>query len=468
MLHQSSKRSIASTLLLIGLWASLVSTSTSAQSVQEFIPNDPQDDTFQDRQINLPAAIPIIRQDEANGPIYMTDAIIVVMDSAVNSNNAELQNRVLTQYNQNFTDDATFADSTLHGTGVAAKAVAECNNGVGICGVAGSSPRVKIISFKVLNSNLVPTSTDRLNQAFQQVLTLKGQGVNIVAITITFNTATNAQTLQLITQLHQVGVIVFVSAGNFTPPQNLDDPNVTLNPASLARQDSGVVVVSGLDTFGLTLDSTSNYGKLVSFAAPSVNVPLIFPTNLNASSHGSGTSVTPSQVAAAYALVRLYREPDADKAMAILKHTATALPTLGISYGIVDVYGALAQSIDGSHTPLVVTQGSQSISLDSVSMVANPPLNPTVIFGADGAIRVMVLVTGLDLWADEPASSVSVQLTDQQGHVATVPAEYAGKIPTVVWARQVIFKVPSGMTGQLGLSVMYRNKVSSNVSMTLR
>ncbi|MES2660574.1 MAG: S8 family serine peptidase [Verrucomicrobiota bacterium] len=158
---------------------------------------------------------------------------------------------------------ARITDSGSHGTHVAGTAAAVGRNGNG---VIGTGFRAKILPMKASNDGINIVTSAAL-AAYDHAITLKQQGVNIVALNASFSgTSFSFSELTAITALRDAGIILCAAAGN-------DAKNNDITPSYPAGYNvSNIISVAAVDQNG-ALAAFSNFGATsVDLAAPGVNI----------------------------------------------------------------------------------------------------------------------------------------------------------------------------------------------------
>jgi subtilisin family serine protease len=158
-----------------------------------------------------------------------------------------------------------------HGTHVSGTIGAEGNNSTGITGVNWD---VKIMALKVFRPSLGAYDDDII-EAIDYVLTMKDNGVNIVAINASYGGYGGAQNDPMndaIKSLGDAGIVFCAAAGN----ENNDNDT---NPSYPASYDaSNIIAVAATDQDD-QLASFSNYGATsVDIAAPGTNILSTLPS----------------------------------------------------------------------------------------------------------------------------------------------------------------------------------------------
>jgi len=86
----------------------------------------------------------------------------------------------------------------------------------------------------------------------------------------------------------------------------------------------------------------------------------------------------------------------------------------------------------------------------------------------DRNTRVTIFVTNLALAAGEPASSVTVQLTDSSNNTQTINADYVRRVPGFDFS-QVLFRLPSGLAvGNCTVKVIAKGQTTNTTVLRIR
>lgn len=271
---------------------------------------DVQDITTNDSDFKAQYYLREINVTKAWNGIDWKDSVLVgVLDTGINGNHADLQNRVIG-------DDAF--DDIGHGTEVAGIIAANTNNNQGI---AGLSWNTKVVSLKVTDENgqaRVSTVVSQLEQAYQS-------GVKVVQISLSTNQF--SYTLRDAIKLAQDrGILIVTSAGN-------SGINELRYPAAF----DGVIGVGAVGR-NKNLESYSTLGEHVSLVAPGTDIHTT--SNNGAYTEVTGTSFAAPQVSGIAALLfSIAPNLKAEDVRRILLLSADDLGDVGkdVSYG----YGLL-------------------------------------------------------------------------------------------------------------------------------
>lgn len=215
------------------------------------------------------------------------DVIIAVLDTGVDFNHPDLDEKILSNGYDFVNDDADPTDDHWHGTFVAGIAAAETNNGEGIAGVAWDC---KILPVKVADNTgtvLVSTEIDGIAWAVQN-------GAHVINLSLGGPGASQAE-LDAIRNATNNGVVVVAAAGN----------NGVGTDYPAAYDECMAVAATDFDDLR---PSWSNYGPEIDVAAPGDTIFSLYPTNLVSPpflpyAWADGTSASTPQVAGLAALI---------------------------------------------------------------------------------------------------------------------------------------------------------------------
>src|SRR3972149_3796050 len=318
------------------------------------IPNDP----YYPNQWHLPAINAPAAWDITKG----SSIPIAILDTGVNPNHPDLQNKLTLGYNF-YNNNNDWSDVCGHGTAVAGSAAAISNNAIGVSGVAWNNP---IIPIKITDANCYGYYSSMING----IVYAADKGARVANISFQiFNGASLNSAAQY---MNNHGGWVVAAAGNTGVLENYSD-----NPY--------IISVGATSSNGL-VTSFSSYGPFVDFAAPGSSVY----TTRNGGTYGyaSGTSFASPIVAGVVGLV-ISNNPsmtsqqvyDAIKNSAVDKGTAGRDNYYG--WGLVDAYGAVLQNnppppIDSTPPTVTITTpqngasvtGSFTVTVESSDNVA--------------------------------------------------------------------------------------------------
>ena len=128
--------------------------------------------------------------------------------------------------------------------------------------------------------------------------------------------------------------------------------------------------------------------------------------------------------------------------------------------------------IDDDKPLLALEENSfRAVALDSVTKVRDPfALDDVWNFSSDHHTRVTLFATGIELLPTESASSVVVQLEDNQNHAIPLVVEDIRKVPNFDWLSQIVVRLPDSIAapGDYRLSVIFRGTVGNRALISLQ
>ncbi|TCS83346.1 S8 family serine peptidase [Tepidibacillus fermentans] len=259
-------------------------------------------------------------------PANAADVVVAVVDNGVDVNHPDLKNNILLNNYYNAVNPSVSIDATKtngHGTEVAGIIGATINNNIGIAGV---SPKVKIMPINVFNGEEA-SETDLVEGISYAV----DHGAKVINLSLgTYGYGYSLK--EAIDYAYQKNVVVVAAAGN----DNIDLPTY---PASYAN----VISVGATDNFDKKADF-SNYGSTVDIVAPGVNIYSTAPNNQY--KFDNGTSMASPIVAGAAALL-LAKNPNltVDEVTNILLKSSLDIGPKGVDdtfgYGRLDIANAM-------------------------------------------------------------------------------------------------------------------------------
>lgn len=121
-------------------------------------------------------------------------------------------------------------------------------------------------------------------------------------------------------------------------------------------------------------------------------------------------------------------------------------------------------NLPGTVAPIILKEqnSDRAIALDLVTVVRDPfPLTNPFNFGEDQRTRISLFVWGLDLLPGEDKTAVTVRAENSQGTQFDMPVEHVGDQAGVVGVKQVVVRMPDGVSGDLGVTVSIRGLTSN-------
>lgn len=127
--------------------------------------------------------------------------------------------------------------------------------------------------------------------------------------------------------------------------------------------------------------------------------------------------------------------------------------------------------IDDDKPLLALEENSlRAVALDSVTNVRDPfALDDVWNFSSDHHTRVTLFATGIELLPTESASSVVVQLEDNQNHAIPLVVEDIRKVPNFDWLSQIVVRLPDSIAtpGDYRISVTFRGTTGNRALISI-
>jgi hypothetical protein len=305
-----------------------------AQSPAAMMPNDSgYDPTIGSQEGNFPQFLGLVDAAIKAGN-HGVQAVVVVLDAGYYSH-PDLDANVLTGMNVVFVNGT---NANNHGEIVTYLIGGVTNNVIGGASIGGYSGNVKVVVVRVIDdSGNVDSAAS--TKGVQYALTLKRQGVNVVAVNCSWGGAGSSTQEQADMQsLTDNGIMVFAAAGK---------PTSGHNHCPACYGDIGgntrVVPVAQLNDTADALPFSWSWGA---FAAPQAFVALD-PNNPNAMTGVGGVSATTPQLAALYAVLRsFFPNLTPDQTLQAIKSSAD--PITGLTYGKMNVTAAWNAAVKAS------------------------------------------------------------------------------------------------------------------------
>jgi hypothetical protein len=433
----------------------------------EATPNDPgyQDDVA--RRMNLPGAWgKALSMDSALPPLTANRPAILVLDSAIDCTNKDIQDVCVPALNRDFTTDNNYNDGQYdHGTAVASKIVGGWNNAFQATPILPTN-RLLLIGGKVFSASTDTADLDWVRAGFDYAIALKAQGINVIGVNFSGGTRNNAAdddpvgTEKRFQALYLNHIVLGLAVTPVSQPGSLDGGNTAF--LSLIPKYPNVFAADPLLSDEVTLASTYPWGqKTVGFAAPGQNIKqaaagVDVPT---ATASGSGSSVAVPEVLGTVAFVSIYRplihptdtayHPlDPILALYVVKATAqqTSSTSGKIGWGVPDALAALTADFIAPSTGLSLytdTNSPLAIALDHASRQGMPiPIANPNNFSTDGRGRAMFFSPNTDVLG----MNAVMELKDLAGNAITVPIEHQSAVPSHPQLAQITIRIPDGVS----------------------
>ena len=371
----------------------------AAQAPPTLVPNDPGYRPSVGDLLNFTQALYAINQKEHDGRVNPQDPVVIVADTGIDYTHPDLSDNCLPQYNLDLVSPPVAIPDILnpHGTLMAGIIAASANNGIASASI-NLYPRVKVISVRVgYETPQVFITPSVIRQLMTYALTLKAQGVNVVAINLSFVSPAddNPETSrQLLRDLHQAGIWMFAAAEQQSGGGINWDQATGLLPGSYAREPGmPVILVTGILSDG-TVHPNFGWGPgTVALAAPSEGTG---PAPGNSTAGANGTSCSTAEATQAFCEELLYGpETDPDRAVAQMIATSynkglggKVLPT----GGAIDMYALLGTSLVPP-PPLIAgaTVAGAKLIINGSGFGGNPSV---LINGLDKSDRIRTATDG--------------------------------------------------------------------------
>ena len=434
----------------------------------EATPDDPgyQDDVA--RRMNLPGAWgKALSMDASLPPITTNRPAILVLDTAIDCSNKDIQDVCVPALNRDFTTDNNYNDGQYdHGSAVASKIVGGWNHAFQATPIMPTNCLL-LIGGKVFSASTGTADLDWIRAGLDYALALKAQGINVIGVNFSGGTQNNSPdddpvgTEKRFQALYESHIVLGLAVGPVSQPGNLDGGNAAF--LSLIPKYPNVFAADPLLSDEVTLAPTYPWGqKTVGFVAPGQNIKQAAAgvDVATATFSGSGSSVAVPEVLGTVAFVSIYRplihptdstyHPlDPVLALYVVKATAQQIPSTAgkIGWGVPDALTALTVDFTPPSTGLSLfsdTNSPLAVALDHASRQGIPiPISNPNNFSADGRGRAMLFSPNTDVLS---AQSPSFELKDMAGNVTIVPIEHMAAVPTQPQLAQVTFRIPDTVT----------------------
>jgi hypothetical protein len=328
-------------LCLVGI-SLIAATPRLVQAPTPITPTDTNYDSRVGDQIRLPESLGVISQKELiSGPNH-NKAIVVVMDTGVESTHIDLVGQVILSTSYVLNTPVSF----VHGTGMAGCIAALTNNGQFIASPGGLFPgRVQIADVHWANDGSDATAAN-LRKGLQQILDWKSQGYNIVAINCSFGFSQiednpNA-TKALLKQLKQNSIYCVSPEGGIIGSYVNDPECAVLTVSSLNETGTGFDQLSGGGFGGMVTGPGGILHQLVPIHTPTGDSSGVITTG--------GVSATTAIISGCLATVVQYGKTGGNVPKAVEALLETAVPftdtNLSLSGHRIDLFASLQYDPD--------------------------------------------------------------------------------------------------------------------------
>lgn len=283
----------------------------------------PNDRLYLDYQWNLPSISTEEGWEKTRGN---DDIIIAVVDTGIDLNHPEFENKLVTGYNVLYPNELPIDDDG-HGTHVAGIISANTNNDEGIAGITWFN---KIMPIKVLDQSGAGTLFD----VAEGIYWATDHNAKIINLSLG-NYAESEYLHDAVKYAYSKDVILIAAAGN-------DSISELGYPASYSE----VIAVGAVD-YNRKLAEFSNFGQYIDVVAPGVNIASTYPKFEYASL--SGTSMACPHVTGLAGLLKS-ANPNLsnEEIINIIKNSAIDLGSTGkdqyYGYGIINIENAISYS----------------------------------------------------------------------------------------------------------------------------
>ena len=309
----------------------------------------------------------------------LTEVVIAVIDSGVDSDHPDLVDKLVSGYN--FLDgyDIYNTDDVFgHGTAVAGTAAATTNNAIGVAGVNWQS---KIMPLVALKSDGYGT----INDTIEAITYAADNGADVINLSLGGSCSSSSEELA-VNYAWNAGIVIIACAMN----EGINTPHY---PAAYEN----VVAVSATNSSD-TLASFSNYGDWIDIAAPGTSI--LTTNRYSGYGYWNGTSFSSPIVAGLAALI-LSVEPDLTNAQVVdlIEQYADDIGDPGydinFGHGRVNVYASLVAA-GGTVPDPDVTAPSASITSPETGSIMSGVVTVSVEAADDTEVeRVELYVDGV-------------------------------------------------------------------------
>ena len=199
------------------------------------------------------------------------DIIIAVIDDGFDLNHDELNDNIVAPYNVLYQNDKVYANNDLnHGTHVAGLAIAEKNNGKGVCGIAPDCSfmpiQISFTSSSIIDGILhaINNGADVINLSIQSMYPEEAKQVTDEQLNEMINNVSRDDELfwkEIYEMADKENITIVFAAGNLEVLIGLD----------AMKRDSSIISVSATDNNN-NKAKFSNYGIRSTISAPGVDI----------------------------------------------------------------------------------------------------------------------------------------------------------------------------------------------------
>ncbi len=426
-----------------------------------------------------------IKKIESTSLPKMSVAVIAMLDNGTDcSSHPELAPNCLQSLAFNATDQPD-GNSDAHFPSAAGTGMAATDNSMGVFSPGGFMGRIKFFPVKVCEGRECRPEWVQAGLAYVLQKVIDGVPIVVIGCNVASGVTDPAGMDNILKGLDAAHVYLIAPSPDGTPPINMDDFEGF--PSSYSRQYKNIVSVTAGDTSGERLAPGSYWGaNTFSLSVPGINIKTISSLDPNGSASMSGSSSITQQIAAIYALVRVYVEADADKAMERMKFTARMYPELegklktapgnsddaGRMAGKVDVHDALTMPF-GCPAPssaiMVVTKRdtNRAVALSSPLMVPGPFALQDA-FNPDGTTRIVLFAYNV---GNSPAAII-VQAKNADGKLVRLPVEavnsLSGDVSCVTQLNVALTSQPQLSSGDRPMTITVGTQTSAEFIITLK
>ena len=343
-------------------------------------------------------------------------------------------------------------DDNGHGTHCAGIIGAAGNNGMGVVGITGLSPNVRIMALKFMSWMGYGTTTDAI-QCVEYVIKMKERGVNVRAISASWHLIYSPYGIyDAVKEARDHDILLVVAAGN-------DGMNNDVAPTYPASFDLDNVIAVAATDHNDHLAEWSNYGpNTVHVGAPGVDILSSVPLwwgeegwewTYPGYEFFSGTSMATPHVAGLAALiVDQYPQISYRQVKSRILATVDPLPNLTgkvVSGGRINAGRAIQLGL-GDMTPPTITsvQPAEGSSLNKTKM----PVQVVAEYSDDTVVDASSVTLSIDGYAVNAVVSankatITLSLSDGNHRASLSLSDLSGNATGRDWAFNVDTKPPT-------------------------